>query len=284
MKGQGARFLMRALGLLVLVSLVLAMVGCGGGGGGGNKGAIDLMKKLPQGTESFMFVNMKTMRNDADLKDMYRSLSDESGGMAVSVTGLSADDVDSFAMAGEMAVVIQGRFDLAKVRDTLKDDGYDKGEYQGVELWKTFGFATALVDSSCVIWASEDDVEGCIDVIKGKSKSLYEKSGVKDDLDKLPGGGLAVGWGTGGETFFSDDPYPGLEAMAISMSKKNKDTIQATAIMRFKDSASAKDALADIETDMKEDTDTKVTNVKVTQDGKYAKATAEMELGASLFG
>jgi hypothetical protein len=139
------------------------------------------------------------------------------------------------------------------------------------------------VDDSLIIAASSDDAEDCIKVIKGKEKSLYEEADVKDDVGKLPGDSLVVAWGGGGENFFADETYTGLEATAISMSKKNADTVQATAIMRFKDSASAKDAMDDIEDDMEADTETEVTNVKVTQDGEYVKATGEMDLDESLF-
>ena len=286
MKGQGARLLLRALGLLVLVPLILAMVGCGdgGGGGGGDKDAIALMKKLPQGTDSFMFVDVKTLRTDDDLKDLYDNFDNQTGGMSADMFGVSADDVDAFGVAGEMVFMMQGDFDLEDVRDGLQDMGYDKDAYEDVEIWETLGSAMVLVDDSLIIAAEGDDAKDCIDVIKGKDKSLYEASGVKDDMGKLPGDSLMVAWGGGGESFFADETYTGLEATAISMSKKNADTVQATAIMRFKDSASAKDAMDDVKADMEEDTESEVRNVKVTQDGEYIKATAEMDLDENLFG
>ncbi len=283
MKGRGASFLLRALGLLVLVSVILAMVGCGGGGdGGGNKDAIALMKKLPQGSETFMFVDMKTMRDDKDLAQVYSSFDDEEG-MASAMGGISMDDVDSFVMAGEMVVLMQGQFDLEEVRTQMEEDGADKDEYQGVEVWKTFGFAWALVDSNLVIMASDDDAEDCIDVIKGNSKSLYEEADVSADMGKLPGDSLVVAWGVGGENFFANETYSGLEATAISMSKKDSDTMKVTAFMRFQDSASARDAMDDVQEDMEQEGEAEVTNLKVTQDGAYVKATAETDLDEGLF-
>ncbi len=284
MKGKGARLLLRALGLLVLVSLILAMVGCGdgGGGGGGDKDAIALMKKLPKGTDSFMFVDIKSLRTDDDLEDLYDSFSEDSGDMT-SMFGADMEDISFWAMAGEMMFVLQGDFDEDEVTEALEQTGYEKSDYEGVEVWAAMGFAAALVDDSTLVFASDTDVKACVDVIKGEEKSLYEASGVKDDMGKLPGDALIVAWGGAGESFFADETYTGLEATAISMSKKNADTVQATAVMRFEDSASAKDAMDDVEADMKADSETEVTNLKVTQDGEYIKATAEMDLDENLF-
>lgn len=284
MKGKGARLLSRALGLLVLVSLILAMVGCGdGGGGGGDKDAVALMKKLPQGTDSFMFVDVKTLRTDDDLKDVYEGISDDMGGMSADMFGVSGDDVDAFVMAGETVFIIQGDFDLEALRDGLEDMGYDKDDYQDVEIWEAFGSAMVLVDNGLIIAAESDDAKDCIDVIKGKEKSLYEEADVKDDVGKMPGDSLAVMWSDGGDSFFSSSSYSGLEATAISMAKKDADEMQVAAIMRFKDSASAKDAMDELEEDIEDNADTKVTDLKVTQDGAYIKATANMEMGEGLF-
>ena len=282
MRGQSARFLMRALGLLVLISLILAVVGCGGdGGGGGDKDAIAIMKKLPKGTDSFMFVDMKTMRSDDDLEDLFDSFSEDSGDMG-DMFGVKMDDVDFVAFAGEM-YVMEGSFDLAEVREALEDSGFEKDDYEGVEIWEAFGFSLVLVDSGCVIMASGTDAEDCVDVIKGKADSLYEDEDVSDDMAKLPGDALVVGWGGGSESLLTDEGYAGLEATAVSMSKKDSDEMQATAVMRFKDAASAKDAMDEVEKDMKEDADSEVSNVKVTQDGMYIKATADMEMDEEMF-
>ena len=279
MKGQRARLLLRALGLLVLVSLILAMVGCSsGGGGGGDKDAIALMKKLPQGTDSFMFADFKALRTDDDLEDMYEGISDDMGGMTSDMEGMSIDDLDFLAMAGEMVFIVQGDFDLEAVRESLEDAGYEKDDYQDVEVWKTFGMATAMTDDDCIISASDTDVEDCIDAIKGKAKSLYEESGVKDDMGKLPGDSLVVAWSGGGDSFFASGTYTGMEATAVSISKKNADDLTFTGAMRFKDSASAKDAMDDIETDLEENSEAKISNLKVTQDGEYVKVTGEMDM------
>lgn len=282
MRVHGARFLMRALGLLVLVSLILAVVGCGGdGGGGGDKDAIAIMKKLPKATETFMFVDMKTMRSDDDLEDLFDSFSDDSGDMG-DMFGVKMDDVDFVAFAGEM-YVMEGSFDLAEVREALEDSGFEKDDYEGVEIWEAFGFSLVLVDSGCVIMASGTDAEDCVDAIKGKADSLYEDEDVSDDMAKLPGDGLVVVWSGGSEGFITEEGYAGLEATAVSMSKKDADELQMTAMLRFKDAASAGDAMDEVKDDLEENAESEVTNLKVTQDGKYIKATADMEMDEEMF-
>ena len=283
MRGRSARFLMRALGLLVLVSLILAMVGCGGdGGGGGDKDAIAIMEKLPKTTETFMFVDIKTMRTDDDLKDMYDSFSEDTG-TATMMGGVDMKDVSFFAMSDELMIVMEGSFDLAEMRQALEADGWEKDDYEGVEIWQSYGYSLVLVDSGCIIMASDTDAEDCIDVIKGKADSLYEAADVADDMGKLPGDSLVVMWVGGSEGFITDEGYAGLEATAISMSKKDTDELQATAIMRFRDASSAGNVKDEVKTDMEESADTEVSNVKVTQDGMYIKATADMQMDEEMF-
>ncbi len=71
-------------------------------------------------------------------------------------------------------------------------------------------------------------------------------------MGKLPGDSLVVAWGGGSEGLLTDEGYAGLEATAISMSKKDADELQMTAIMRFKDAASAGDVMDEIKDDIEE--------------------------------
>lgn len=273
---------MRAMGLLVLISLILAVVGCGGdGGGGGDKDAIAIMKKLPKSTETFMFVDVKAMRTDDDLEALSDSFSGDSGDMGA-MLGVKMDDVDFVAFAGDM-YVMEGSFDLAEVREALEDSGFEKDDYEGVEIWEALGFSLVLVDSGCIIMASGTDAEDCVDAIKGKADSLYEGEDVSDDMAKLPGDGLVVVWSGGSEGFITEEGYAGLEATAVSMSKKDADELQMTAMLRFKDAASAGDVMDEIKADLEENAESEVTNLKVTQDGQYIKATADMAMDEEIF-
>lgn len=282
MKGRGTSSLRRALGLLVLICVILAMVGCGGsGGGGGDKDAVALMKKLPQGSEAFMFIDMKAVRTDDDLEDLYEGLEDTTGGMG-DMTAMSPDDLDFFVMGDEL-FIMKGSFDLEEIREYLEDSGLDQDEYQGVETWETFGFGLAL-DGDTIIYGSSADIEDCIDAIKGKSKSLYDDAKVKDDFAKLPGDALLVIWGAGTQGILGEDEdYEGMEAVVASMSKKDADEMSATVLLRFKDEASAKAAVDQVKEDIEEDSEAEFKNLKVAQDGKYVKVTGEVEIDESLF-
>ncbi len=282
MKGHGARFLVRALGLLVLLSLILAMAGCGGGGGGGgDPDAIALMKKLPQGAANFMFVDIKTMRTDTDLKDLYSSFSGSIGDMG-GVTAMSPADLDFFAAGGDV-YMMQGNVDLAKLRQYLKDSGFDQSDYQGIEMWEAMTYGMA-VDGNTIIAGTTTDLEDCIDAIKGKAKSFYDDSKIKGDISKLPSNGLMVIWGTSTQTVLGEDGnYAGLEAVAASVAKKDAKTGTATIIMRFKDSASAGAALNQVKSDAETYGTIKFTDLKVTQDGQFVKVTGNVPLDATLF-
>ncbi len=178
MRGRSARFLMRALGLLVLISLILAMVGCGGdGGGGGDTDAIAIMKKLPKTTETFMFVDIKTMSTDDDLKDMYDSFSEDTGrDMMGDMFGVKMDDMDFLAFAAR-CTSWRAASTWQRSRRPWRTTGWRRTNTKALRYGRSYGYSLVLVDSGCIIMASDTDAEDCVDAIKGKADSLYEACG-----------------------------------------------------------------------------------------------------------
>jgi hypothetical protein len=255
------------MSLVLLLSLTVVLVGCGGGTGD----AVAMMDKLPKDTEAFSFVDVKAIRADKDLDKAYEGLEGDIKSEFEEL-GVSVDDVDGMAQGGSVTI-LEGRFDLGDVRKELEGNDYDDDKYKGVETWEG-DLSVALVSASCIVTGEDlDRVEDCIDVIKGDDDSLHDDANLQDLVSRLPSG--IVSYVYPGDY----EEYEGLEAVGYSLVKKAADTMRVTAIYRFEDEGAASAAADDIEKDMKEDIEgTTATNVAVTRDGKYVKATGDVKI------
>jgi hypothetical protein len=122
-------------------------------------------------------------------------------------------------------------------------------------------------------------VKACIEVIEDDRDSLQDDANLQNLLGRLPSGMMVSFYSAGYE-----EDYEGLDTVGYSLVKKAADTMQVTAIYRFEDEGAASAAVDDIEKDMKDDRDgTAATNVAVTPEGQYVKATGEASI-ADMFG
>jgi hypothetical protein len=271
-------FLTCAVTVMLLLSLTVVLVGCGGGkggsGGGGAKDAVAMMGKLPKDARAFSFVDVKAIRADTDLNQAYNSIKDslESEEGLGGGSGVSAEDVDSMVQGGSV-MILEGRFDLGELRKGLEGKGYDDTEYKGVDTWED-DLSIALVSASCIVIGYDmESLKACIEVINGNGDSLQDDTNIQDLVGRLPSG--IVIYSYSGEW----EEYEGLENCGYSLVKKTADTMRVTAIYQFQDESAASAATGDIEKDTKAEIEgTTATNVAVTRDGKYVKATGDVEI------
>jgi hypothetical protein len=261
---------------MLLLLLTVSLVGCGGGGNAG-EGAVALMDKLPkdaQTFQTFIFIDIKAIRADTDLDRAYETVKD-SMQPGIEVLGVSVDDVESEALSGSVTI-LEGQFDLDEVKQELEGNGYEANKYNEVDTWENSSVdieAVALVSESCIVFGSRiGSVEGCIDVIKAHADSLSDDANLQDLVGRLPSG-IVVSCYSG-----ELGQYEDLVNVGYSIVKKTADTVGLTQIYQFQDESTASAAVDDIKNDMKDQTEwTTATNVAVTRDGKYAKATADVK-------
>jgi len=264
--------------VVILACLVSGTVGCAAGqerGVSREWGVTDMMKKTPENAAHLTFVNVKELRGDNDLEHLYEGWRDNLG-HTFDDYGIVADDVNLTAMGislegeGEGYYLINGDFDLRKVRDKLYSLGFDEDEYRGVELWERNGEVMALMEH-LVILSTEQGVRDCVEVIMGEKDSLWDNQDIKDVLDRLPDG-INVKYISHPQYM----AYEGMKAQGTSLEKKDEDTLKMTGIFMFEDEDAASDAVAKI----KEDTGAEeIERSDVNQDGRFVILTIEVGIG-----
>ena len=275
--------LKKIVSLMCLVSLLASIMVAGSscGGSKSNGAAKQMMKKLPENTDSFIYIDLEAFRADdtlaPGLEDLLGSAEDMEGWF-----GIDLDNAKGFTGGtmgkeedAEMVVLLSGRFDLAKAREALEDLGCDKDTYRSVEVWEAFGYYDIALMTNMVMFGSPDDVNACIDVIRGSDSSLYDNEEMRDILDCLPEGVL-VGVGEGSEFLNNDETeYEGLQIAGMSAGKGSDGKISCSGIFKFENEEAASAAIDEVEANAGDEEG--VSNVKVRQDGQLLEASYDQD-------
>lgn len=269
------RVVMSVIALISLLALVGAGVGCARGGA-----AEHMMKKIPQDATMFAWIDMRALRGDDDLKDMYADMEDSLEYLP-DMAGIELEDVNRVGTTNigfDGVVLLDGRFNLNEVRNKLEDLNYDQGDYKDVEVWETQSYYDTIwlaLMGNLIIMGTSEAVSDCITLIREGGKSFVDNRDVKDLIDRLPGGiVMALGIGDAFADLIDED-YEGLEAGAMSYGKKDEDTLKMTAVLKFEDADAANAAIDEIKDDLE---DEGYKQVDVDQDGEFMTVTAEIDI------
>ncbi len=158
---------------------------------------IEAFKVLPLDSERYVYLNMKSIREDADLANTswYRKYRERTS-QSFAEKGMKLSEVDYFASSStlqESNWIYGGRFDLNAIREALRRMNYDQGICLGAERWNTpKGFPTQqvvvlLADTSILVSSTYEGAKRCISVIKGQASPIYDNQEIRDILTKSPG-------------------------------------------------------------------------------------------------
>jgi hypothetical protein len=263
-----------AVSLVVMLAMALANTGCASGGG-----FTSMVAKVPEDTTSLKYVNVKALRSDADLDNLYDAWK-ASVSSGLEVLDINYSDVNVFAHGSSVDrrfTFIVGKFDQDKVRSELDDRDYDKGDYKGVEVWeKEVGFGSVLESrvalmGNMVIAGNEEGVEGCINVMKSGASSWLSDSDVNDVANRLPGGVYVDMQEQELASLF----VKGLEVYGLSGKKLDADTLKMAGVAKFDSENHADDAdnaiknLMDLQ---------QFEKVDVSQQGDFLEVEAELDI------
>ena len=265
---------MKDKAVICIVVLILALISTGiGCDSTKGEGAVDMMKKVPKYTDSFMFIDVDAMRIDADLEKAYIDVKDilEEGTVYV---GINHDEVDRMAYTGTSTILLEGDFNLDEAREKLEVLGYGGDEYRGIEVWEAVGLLIALVSNELVILGTEDVVKDCIKIIKDGDASLYDDKDFRDVMERLPSGIIVQCM----ERVFplSYGQYEGLEVAGMSAMKKDKHSMAFTGICKFENRDDASDAMDEIEFSLENDEFDDWRKIDVTHDSEFVVITTEI--------
>ena len=265
---------------MLLFSMMLVLAGCGGGGGDGGVPAevLALMERVPGDATECIFLDLRALRADGDLKDIYQSTTAELSDSEDA--GITADSVDRMVQAGSLTI-LEGRFDLAALEGVLAGGGYSRSDHEGTPVWQGPSSSVALVSASCLVTGRDaGELAECIDVIGGDGDSLRSSVDVSELLGRLPGGFMVMVF-AGGEDFA--DLYQGVSAIGYSLAKDGSDRARMTLILAFADADSAGQAEGNVGEMLTYDGGEQgASNISVTRDGRFVKATGRMSIEDAL--
>jgi len=253
-----------ALAFILMATMLSTTIGCeGGGDGNGNgngnsngEGGLRLIANIVPDCDNdgITYYDMETLRRDSELGNIYDEAEDEldswagydfSGGI---LRMIDFDSVTywSYLWIEDAVVIVAGDFDLDTILDKLDKDGWDDGEYKGVEIWDHESCTIAISEGRLIICDNDEDLRDCIDVIKGDKSSLYAKNiNICSVIDKLPRGFCM---NVTPENIIEDRTL----ASGESYRKWDSDNVILELAAKFKDSNTAKNELAEAEAGLSE--------------------------------
>jgi len=245
------------------ITVVIASLGCIESGGS----VKDIAKMTPEGANSLIYSDLQTMRDDRDLRDIYKDMK-KSGTSEIDELEIDFDDVNYIATTLGGIEIIEGKFDLKDLRDELDDLDFDKDEYKGVEFWIGEYDEVVAISGNKLILGDDKQVKSCIKVIKGDRTSMYDDEDVRDVINKLPSGIFTM--------VSTYPPYENALVMGYAMIKEDEDTMKIKGVVKFDDDEDAEDAKSDLKREMKEEDIT--FDVDVTQSGKFLEFSAKFDI------
>jgi hypothetical protein len=265
----------------VLIGLLVVVVGGTGlftacSDVGGFNDLTSLAKSTPEDVGMIIFIDVKSVRSDKDLNELYNEMMEGFEGEIIpSRMGINIDDIQYIAMTEIYNPVVRmgGDFDFDAIRDYNLENDYEKDEYKGVEIWYDTDNALAIHDNT-LITGNKDSIKECIDVINDPKKSIFElNEDIRDIVNNLPDGPISV--------VSEEGLFPDANAMGTTLTKVNADTFKESSVFKFNTEDGAESALNDIKEDMDSD---EISNFQISRSKELIEFSFEVDIDkAGLF-
>ena len=262
------RCIVTILGVVLTVCLIASSgVGCAESEG---REIVGMMKKAPASVSNFAFFDVKALQGDDALNNLYEGwkigFDYIVGNYGIDINNVIFSAITTVEQSGGY-YFIKGDLNIKEIRNNLESLGFEKDEYLGVETWAKENEQIALMEE-LFISGIVLNVRNCIDVIKGKRESLWDTENTKELVGKLP---------DGANVNYLRQPeimaYEGVKVQGISYEKKDKDTLQVTALFLYEDENAAGNAIPEIEEDTGSDD---LIRNDVKQDGRFVEVIIEI--------
>jgi hypothetical protein len=199
------------------------------------------MQQVPVYYEDFEFWDVKTLRGDADLGQMYQVWNERKVKYLEKPYGIQSSDIGYMAQGVGLLDIIKTDYDVNALRDSLAVDFHRETGYENMEVWKsapghdpqsvTGGWA--LTEGLIVRGANNSNVDDYLKVIRGDELSMYDANAAAL-LEKLP---------EGITTRISRSSYPkGLVLSGSCITKEEKNVLRWTNVYKFESAEDARSA------------------------------------------
>jgi hypothetical protein len=260
--------------LVVLIGLVAILgslfIGCSSSTSGY---FIEMLKLLPQDTEALMHFDLELMAKDPDLVEMYYSITD--GAEIIRNRVGQGIDIQAYTLAmfpnWETVIIVKGNFNKTDVCNTLKEQAFVSGEYEGIEIWIENSQAVTFI-REMIVFGNTQYVEASIRISQDMEVSLYDYEDVKSVSDKLP---QAIKT----ELYYGEEAGIG-EALCGGISMRNltrgDDVVDIECWFKFRSETDAETALQSLEEQISDYYN--ATNTEGQLRGVFVEITADGEL------
>ena len=255
----------------ILVMSLVSGPACGTGSGlTPETGAgASIMENVPRQSAAGGCVFLDTAAMREGFQGLYASYRDSF--QLLGNYGVDFDDVDRLVSAGLSLFLLEGRFDLDRVREELGIREYVRTGYLGVEVWESdaadYRDWVAFVDGT-IVAGCRDNVIGCLEVMVEDGDSLCVHPDAGGVIDRLPGGlDMSVA------AMDLDNP---LLAQGESLQRIDDDTLRITVVHKYVDEAAAEDGAGQIARDMQGLLSQALREVRVQQEDQFVTLTADV--------
>jgi hypothetical protein len=196
------------------------------------RACIEMMQKVPVYYEDFEFWDVRALREDPDLSEMYQIWHERKVEFLEERYQIESQDIDYLAQGEGLLDIILTKYDIEALRDRISLDCYHDTSYEDMEVWKsepspdpesvTGGWV--LAEGRLVRGANNSNVDDYLCVAGGKELSMYDMNAA-GLLERLPQGLM---------TRIIRSPYPeGLIVSGMSVTKEEKSTLRWTNVYKF---------------------------------------------------
>jgi hypothetical protein len=226
---------MRKFGRIALIAAVvitsLSLIGCGNEPQteltAAKKACIEMMQKVPVYYEDFEFWDVKTLRSDPDLAEMYQVWHERKTDFLEESYGIKSSGINYLAQGEGLLDIIRTDYDIKVLRDRIAVDFYRDTSYEDMEAWKSpqnIAGSWVLLDGLLIKGANDSNVDDYLRVVSGGELSMYDKNAA-EVLDRLPDGIMIR---------INRSPYPeGLIVSGDSIKKERESTLRWTNVYKF---------------------------------------------------
>ena len=178
------RSIFRFLSVVLALASIMSAIGCSSVSSNNttetanNSAAVRMMKMLPEDFGGFYYSDTYEMRNNENLLPLlYFAI--EEGGMRFPEW---EDGLGTAEIGDENLYLIEGNFSLEQIRVNTSTGLSDN--YGSFSIWKDSSNRSVVMIGNISIIGRDEDIRRCIDVLNGKTVSIYDS--VKDVVDRLP--------------------------------------------------------------------------------------------------
>jgi hypothetical protein len=266
---KGVTAVLACVALLILAIVFVPACGTSSSNSGESGASTLMMGYVPKefAVSGYVFLDIAAMRDDfagmyTGYQEAFRLLGDY---------GIDFDDIDRLANAGLALFLLEGGFDLPRIREELGIRDYVTREYLGVEVWESnaidFKDWVAFVDGM-ILAGYKNNVVNCIEVMVDGKDSLYVHDDIRGVMDRLP---------NGLDVFVAAlELRNPLLAHGESLERIDESTMKLTVVHKYVDEQAAQDGANKIAQDMQQLLSDALQEVQVQQQDQFVRLTAEV--------